>query len=44
MYLTEIGKGGTDLIHLVQIRDQWRAVVNTVMNLSVLVKFYEILD
>jgi hypothetical protein len=26
---------GTDWIHLAQNRDQWRAVVNTVMNLQV---------
>jgi hypothetical protein len=31
--LREIGWGGMDLIHLVQNMDQWRALVNTVMNL-----------
>jgi hypothetical protein len=36
MDLTEIGWGGMDWIDLGQDRDQWRAVVNTVMNLRVL--------
>jgi hypothetical protein len=35
MDLKEIGWGGTDLIILAQNRDQWRALVNTVMNLRV---------
>jgi hypothetical protein len=33
--LREIGWGGVDWIDLVQDRDQWRALVNTVMNLRV---------
>jgi hypothetical protein len=33
--LTEIGWGSTDCIDLAQDRDQWRALVNTVMNLHV---------
>jgi hypothetical protein len=33
--LREIGWGGMDWIHLAQDRDQWRALVNTVMNLQV---------
>jgi hypothetical protein len=33
MDLREIGWGGTDWIKLVEDRDQWRALVNTVMNL-----------
>jgi hypothetical protein len=32
MDLSEIGWGGMDWIHLAQDRDQWRALVNTVMN------------
>jgi hypothetical protein len=35
MDLREIGCGGIDWIDLAQDRDQWRAVVNTVMNLRV---------
>jgi hypothetical protein len=33
--LREIGWGGVDWIDLAQDRDQWRALVNTVMNLRV---------
>jgi hypothetical protein len=33
--LREIGWGGMDWIDLVQDRDQWRALVNTLMNLRV---------
>jgi hypothetical protein len=32
MDLTETGWKGVDWIHLAQDKDQWRAVVNTVMN------------
>jgi hypothetical protein len=35
MDLREIGWGGMDLTDLAQDRDQWRALVNTVMNLRV---------
>jgi hypothetical protein len=35
MDLREIGWGGVDWIDLAQDRDQWRALVNTVMNLLV---------
>jgi hypothetical protein len=35
MYVREIGWGGMDLIELAQDRGQWRALVNTVMNLRV---------
>jgi hypothetical protein len=37
MALREIGWGGVEWIHLAQERDRWRAVVNAVMNLRVLV-------
>jgi hypothetical protein len=35
MDLREIGWGGMDWIDLTQNRDQWRALVNTVMNFQV---------
>jgi hypothetical protein len=35
MDLREIGWDGGDWIYLAQNRDQWRALVNTVMNLRV---------
>jgi hypothetical protein len=35
MDLREIGWDGVDWIELAQDRDQWRALVNTVMNLRV---------
>jgi hypothetical protein len=35
MDLREIGWEGVDGMHLVQDRDQWRIVVNTVMNFRV---------
>jgi hypothetical protein len=35
MDVREIGWGGMDWIDLAQDRDQWRALVNTVMNLRV---------
>jgi hypothetical protein len=35
MYLREIGWDGMDWIDLAQYRDQWRVLVNTVMNLRV---------
>jgi hypothetical protein len=35
MDLTEIGWCGVNWIHLAQDRDQWRALVSTVMNLRV---------
>jgi hypothetical protein len=33
--LSEIGWDGVDWVDLAQNRDQWRALVNTVMNLQV---------
>jgi hypothetical protein len=38
MYFSEIERGGIDWIHVIGYRDQWRAVVNTVM------KRWEILE
>jgi hypothetical protein len=35
---------GWDWIDVVQDRDQWRALVNTVMNLMVPVKYWEVLE
>jgi hypothetical protein len=35
MYLREIGWGGMDWTDLAQDRDQWRALVNALMNLRV---------
>jgi hypothetical protein len=35
MNLIEIVGGGMDWLHLAPGRDQWRAVVNTVMNLGI---------
>jgi hypothetical protein len=35
MGLQEVGGGGSDWIDLVQDRDMWQAVVNTVMNVWV---------
>jgi hypothetical protein len=35
MNLREIGFGNVDWIHLAHDKDQWRTVVNTVMNLLV---------
>jgi hypothetical protein len=33
--LTELGWGGMEWINVAQVRDQWRALVNTAMNLRV---------
>jgi hypothetical protein len=44
MHLRETGRGGMEWIDLGQDRDQWRALVNTVMNLSDFVKYLESLE
>jgi hypothetical protein len=41
MDLREIGWDGLDRIELAQDRDQWRALVNTVMNLRVFLNCWE---
>jgi hypothetical protein len=35
MYVREIGWGGMNWINLAHYREQWRALVNTVMNLRI---------
>jgi hypothetical protein len=35
MDVRDIGWGGMDWVHLAQDRDQWMALVNTVMNLRI---------
>jgi hypothetical protein len=40
IFLREIGWGGTDWIYLAQEKDQWQALVNTVMNLQVMKLVY----
>jgi hypothetical protein len=44
MYLREIGWGDMDWIDLAQDRDEWRALVNTVMDLSGSIKCWEVLE
>jgi hypothetical protein len=44
MNLREIGWGGMDWIEQAQDRDQWRALVNTVMNLRGSIKCWKILE
>jgi hypothetical protein len=44
MDLREIGRGGVDLTDLAQGRDQWRAIVNTVMNFWVPYNFGKFLS
>jgi hypothetical protein len=41
MDLLEIGWGGVDQIGLAQDRDKWRALVNSVLNLRVPIKYWE---
>jgi hypothetical protein len=44
MHLREIGWEGVDWMHLAQDRDQWQAIVNTLMNFQVPQKYREFLD
>jgi hypothetical protein len=44
MDLRELGWDGIDWIDLSQDRNQWRALVNTVMNLSGSIKCWEFLE
>jgi hypothetical protein len=44
MVLREICWGGMNWIDLVQDRNRWRALVNTVMNLRGPIKFWEVLE
>jgi hypothetical protein len=44
MNLTEVGWGGMDWVELAQDRVQWKALVNTVMNLRVQKKCWKVLE
>jgi hypothetical protein len=44
MVLREAGCGRIDWIHLAQDKDQWRALVNTVMKLPSSIKCSEVLE
>jgi hypothetical protein len=44
MDVREIGWGGMDWIDVAQDMDEWRALVNTVMNLRVPIKCWDILE
>jgi hypothetical protein len=44
MYLIEIGWDGVDWVDVVQDREQWRALVNTVMSLRLSNKCLEVLE
>jgi hypothetical protein len=44
MDLREIGWDGMDSIDMAQDRDQWRALVNTVINLRGSIKCWEVLE
>jgi hypothetical protein len=44
MELKEIEWADMEWIRLAQVRDQWRAVVNTVMNLQVSIKYWEVFE
>jgi hypothetical protein len=44
MDLREIGWDGVDWIDMAQDRDQWRALVNTVLNLQGSIKCWGVLE
>jgi hypothetical protein len=44
MYFREIGLEGVDWMHFSQDRDQWRVVVNTIMNLRGSIRSWECLN
>jgi hypothetical protein len=44
MDLLEVGWGDVDWIGLAQDRDKWRALVNSVLNLRVPIKFWETIE
>jgi hypothetical protein len=44
MDLREIGWDGVDWMDMAQDRDQWRALVNTVLNLRGSIKCWEVLE
>jgi hypothetical protein len=44
MDLKEVGWGGVGWIDLAQDRDQWKALVNTVMNFRGYIKCWEVLE
>jgi hypothetical protein len=44
MYLREIGWDGMNWINLAQYKDQWRALVNKVMNPSGFIRCWKVLE
>jgi hypothetical protein len=44
MDIREMEGGDKDWIDLIHIRDQWRLLMNTIMNLPVFIKCWEVLE
>jgi hypothetical protein len=44
MDLREIECDGVDWIYMTQDRDQWKALVNTVLNIRISIKCWEVLE
>jgi hypothetical protein len=44
MDLSEVGWDGVDWIDVAQDREQWRALVNTVLNLRSSIKYWGVLE